>query len=327
MDIASAIPVVGGVIDAFTGNSEKKQIKQQSALQDLQLNGAKQMAQLNKENQMDIWNRTNYEAQMEHIKNAGLNPALLYGKSGGGGATTGGNTVAMPTGGTAAQVDPNAKQRNMMDAAMMMANLDLIKSQTKKNEAEANATTGYKAGEATQNIEESKSRQAFNEINTKYANESLEWRLDKIAQESNIALGQAQSALAQGNVDSNMGVIKAKMESIIQGATNAAIQGAAMEKGIQLDNAKINEITNDIQRKWQELNINQSKTRYEHEDRLKAIEEYTENALKVAGIVAVGNVVRDVVGIATQKIPKGNISTTTNGKGETIRETWTRPNE
>lgn len=39
--------------------------------------------------QMDMWNKTNYGAQIGHMKEAGLNPALMYGMGGGGGATTG----------------------------------------------------------------------------------------------------------------------------------------------------------------------------------------------------------------------------------------------
>ena len=39
--------------------------------------------------QMDMWNKTNYGAQLQHMKDAGLNPALMYGMGGGGGATTG----------------------------------------------------------------------------------------------------------------------------------------------------------------------------------------------------------------------------------------------
>ena len=42
--------------------------------------------QFNKE----MWDYTNYENQKKHLEAAGLNPALLYGMSGGGGATAAG---------------------------------------------------------------------------------------------------------------------------------------------------------------------------------------------------------------------------------------------
>ena len=40
-----------------------------------------------------MWNYTNYENQKKHLEAAGLNPALLYGMSGGGGATAAGAIV------------------------------------------------------------------------------------------------------------------------------------------------------------------------------------------------------------------------------------------
>ena len=44
-----------------------------------------------------MWDYTNYENQKEHLKAAGLNPALLYGSSGGGGgsAAGGGNAAGV----------------------------------------------------------------------------------------------------------------------------------------------------------------------------------------------------------------------------------------
>ena len=36
-----------------------------------------------------MWKDTNYSAQMEELKKAGLNPGLLYGMSGGGATTIG----------------------------------------------------------------------------------------------------------------------------------------------------------------------------------------------------------------------------------------------
>ena len=62
---------------------------------------AKEMAGINQGYAMDManwshnankemWDYTNYENQKRHLENAGLNPALLYGMSGGGGATAAG---------------------------------------------------------------------------------------------------------------------------------------------------------------------------------------------------------------------------------------------
>ena len=47
-------------------------------------------AENNQKRNKEMWDYTNYENQVKHAQNAGLNPALLYGMSGGGGATAAG---------------------------------------------------------------------------------------------------------------------------------------------------------------------------------------------------------------------------------------------
>jgi hypothetical protein len=46
--------------------------------------------QLGQQYNKEMWDYTNYENQKRHLEAAGLNPALLYGMSGGGGATAAG---------------------------------------------------------------------------------------------------------------------------------------------------------------------------------------------------------------------------------------------
>lgn len=53
--------------------------------------------------QMDMWNKTNYGAQIGHMRDAGLNPAMMYGIGGGGGTTTGSQGGGSATGGSAQQ--------------------------------------------------------------------------------------------------------------------------------------------------------------------------------------------------------------------------------
>ena len=45
--------------------------------------------------QKEMWDYTNYENQVEYMKNAGLNVGLMYGGSGGGGATFSRSTPAI----------------------------------------------------------------------------------------------------------------------------------------------------------------------------------------------------------------------------------------
>lgn len=77
----------------------------------------------------DLWDYTNYENQKQHLENAGLNPALLYGQSGGGGASAGG-AQGLPSGIASGHEAGLALQG--MGIGVNMAN---VMSQTRLNEA------------------------------------------------------------------------------------------------------------------------------------------------------------------------------------------------
>lgn len=77
----------------------------------------------------DLWDYTNYENQKQHLENAGLNPALLYGQGGGGGASAGG-AQGQPSGIASGHEAGLALQG--MGIGVNMAN---VMSQTRLNEA------------------------------------------------------------------------------------------------------------------------------------------------------------------------------------------------
>lgn len=136
--------VLGGAMGMLLGDyNDRRQYNQQERLQNLQMQGQQKMSRFNLEQQMELWNRTNYQAQKEQMKKAGLNPALLYGMSGGGGATTatqqgnvgGGNA---PVGGGEVGMGIQAGMQMQLLAAQK-AN---IEADTKNKEAQAAKTAG-----------------------------------------------------------------------------------------------------------------------------------------------------------------------------------------
>lgn len=128
--IQAAQDVVGaGLGLALGGINDKRQLKQQRKLQRLEIEGQKEMLSHNMAAQLKMWQDTNYSAQMEQLRKAGLNPGMIYGMSGGGATTTGQASANVtgahaPTGGgeaiamasTAAQLGLMRAQKENIEA-------------------------------------------------------------------------------------------------------------------------------------------------------------------------------------------------------------------
>ena len=76
--------------------------------------------------QMQMWKDTNYAAQVEEMKKAGLSIGLMYGKGGAGGATTG----AGATGVSAPTAPSGMGMIGGSQLAAQIANIELTKAQT-----------------------------------------------------------------------------------------------------------------------------------------------------------------------------------------------------
>jgi hypothetical protein len=135
--IGLGMQAAGGAAKAFgIGQGYNRQIKQQQKLNEQQLKGNKEMADYNHNLQMDLWNKTNYEAQVKKMKEAGINPALMYGGTGSGGTTQaiGGQGIS----GGSAQMSGGLEMQGM---GMLPAQIELIKAQTENVKADT-ATKG-----------------------------------------------------------------------------------------------------------------------------------------------------------------------------------------
>jgi len=105
-----------------------KQHKRNKELMGIQQGNQQQLNRQGHQLQMDMWNKTNYGAQVAHMEKAGLNPALMYGMGGGGGTTAGSQ------GGGSASGGGNPVQMHPMD----MANIAKLKSEIDLNNAHTN---------------------------------------------------------------------------------------------------------------------------------------------------------------------------------------------
>lgn len=127
-----AAPLIGagmGLIGMVGQNARaRKQHGRTKELMDIQNKNQHGLNKQGADLQMDMWNKTNYGAQMKHLKDAGLNASLMYGNSGGGGTTAGSQT-----GGNAGLGQAHAPMDigNALQAGMMSAEIALKKSQAR----------------------------------------------------------------------------------------------------------------------------------------------------------------------------------------------------
>lgn len=246
---------------------DKRQLNQQQKLTNQQIAAQKELGEHQKEQQLDIWNKTNYEAQVKHLEAAGLNPGLLYGHSGGGGATTGAGMATAVTGGQA--TDPSAAIQAQNGMAMTIANMRLIESQARKNNAEADKIAGVDTEKTsteikslTQGIENQKQQEMLTKVQTRLTelqgdltSGSMEDVLDRLHWEANKTMSEASTALTEAYVsnairEEKINIIK---QEAIYGVLKNVLTKAQTEKthsDIKVNDQQIKNMSEKIMQDW-----------------------------------------------------------------------------
>lgn len=173
--IAGAVSLAGM---AIAKGKDKRQLRQQEKLMNLEISGQKQLMDYGMGLQHEMWKQTGPTGQVEELTKAGLNPALIYGMGGAGGQTTGspGGNV---TGGKA-PAGSGAEQEALlgmgMQLALMGAQKENIEADTNLKEVEANKKGGVDTQLAqteiqnlTQGIENQKAIAELTRVQTKVA--------------------------------------------------------------------------------------------------------------------------------------------------------------
>lgn len=148
--------------------SPEKAMREQEAynkrIMALQNQYNQQAAERGQQYAKEYWDYTNAENQKQHLINAGLNPALMYGQSGAGGMGASGGSrqegVDQAQGnpiGMALQTQQLEQQRRMNDAQIALA-----EAQANKANEEAKKIGGVDTQEALKRIEEAASRIELN---------------------------------------------------------------------------------------------------------------------------------------------------------------------
>lgn len=261
--IGAGVSLVGMGIAA---GKDKRQLRQQKKLQDLQIAGNKEMM----EEQYKMWERTGYGAQKEQMKKAGLNPALLYGLGGGGGQSMG--SPGSVTGGQAAQGSGNEFETMAGMGIQVAQQIQLMKAQKENIEADTankRAEAGYTGGVKTENTAAStgavKEETKTKELTNKFLEGSMTDRLSAVSSEAVQEIQRAQQMVNDTNVSD--ATIQDRIKQIQQNAIGQVLDNALMrieqtnkQVNIEKARAEIKAIAAYVEQGWQRTRQGQAQT-------------------------------------------------------------------
>ncbi|UIB81443.1 DNA pilot protein [Flyfo microvirus Tbat2_116] len=265
MQAASAL--TGGALgQVFAGMNDRRQLKQQRKLQEMQIEGNKEMIDYGKEKDLEMWHATNYDAQKKELKKAGLNPGLLYGMGGGGGVTTGGGGMAVSSGNAPTGGGEHIAAMGMsLESQLMMAQKKVLETQAEKNQAEANKTAGVDTEEAktridslTQGIDNQKAQKDLIDAQRRVADlefvikdATLQEQAEYIRVQTKRATAELRTELVEAKVSE--GTINSKILLIKEEAIGAGIINALNRAKIAVEKATVYKIIESVKQEWTKI--------------------------------------------------------------------------
>lgn len=143
-----------GMFDIGGNRMRRKQIKQQQKLTDIQVAANKELADYGMGISKEMFEYTGYGAQRRQMEEAGLNPALMYGRAGAGGTTA--SAGAGSASGGLASDEASLKQAQMAQQGMALqlaklgSEIAVNKATAKEKEANAELTSEKRTTEVNQ---------------------------------------------------------------------------------------------------------------------------------------------------------------------------------
>lgn len=214
----------------------RQQLNTQGRMMALQMRGEKEMMDYQQKLAMDMWNNTNYAAQVEQMKKAGLSPGLMYGKGGPGAATTGPGGSPGVTGGQAPYIDTTSMGMQMgmgmAQQQLMAAQTENIKAQTEKLRGVDTQKVQTEIMDLTAGIENTQARTALTNIQSGI--EQVKQRIANATEKEAVDLVIAELAQAQEKV------MQLEIKTFIDRATQndlvdtikAELAGALLRNGL-----------------------------------------------------------------------------------------------
>lgn len=281
---------IGAIMGLALGQvNDRRQVRQEERLGRQEMNFSKEMAEFNYQQQMRMWRDTNYSAQMEQLKKAGLNPGLLYGHAGQGGST-GAAQAASPRAGAAPRGGGEGMAMALagQQSALLAAQTENVKADTAKKNVEATKMGGVDTEEArtriaslNQGIENAKAQEHLTKAQTYLAqlegikqDASMDDQLDQIYYTARMAMKQVELAeqevyIGSKTLNDKVSIIRAEaigvgLRNILTkaqtGNTNADTklkgqQGEKIASDIAVNEQVIWKMAQDVAQNWDSLDI------------------------------------------------------------------------
>lgn len=266
--------IAGAAANAIIGMgigkaNDSRQLSQQEQLQQLQIEGQKNMGDFNRRQAMRMWEDTNYKAQVQQLKKAGLNPGLIYGMGGAGG-TTAGAAPGSVTGGTA-PVGGGEIQDMFgygMQAGVQQAQKEVLETQADKNKAEADKIRGVDTKEAEGRIGILEVDKTLKEIEATVNQATKEDVIDKISFDTRKAMKEleiatVESGIARETIDEKIKIIEQTAIGAVLQNTLTKVQTEKGKQDIKLSKEQIKKWSEEIAQGWEQLDQNQQKIKLE----------------------------------------------------------------
>lgn len=248
---------MGIALNAIGGIQQQNQNQHNMYLQNQQ---ARDMAVFNRQQQMQLWNDTNYSAQVEQLKKAGLNVGLLYKAAGSGGTTQ----TAPAQNAQSAQAPNNAGLgiegiMAMNQFQMQQAQIELAKAQADKARADAEKARGADTENTRANTALLQVQKSLQDIQLSINNDTKIDQIIAIQANAGKVRGEMNSAIANGTIANE--TVRTQIEQTTANLISTYIQQRAIKAGIKLTEAQTKAVGEQVAQGWINANANATNAR------------------------------------------------------------------